>query len=127
VLDQLRAVKSRLEGTYFKYRPLTVDNDKLATLKYVVTSHIPSTLHEKHKAKMSEAVLELLTGQVKRVLYACVLTCPWFASAQSEESAKAKNTLLYVVYVGSDEQFFSLATPHERELAETIDQVRDIY
>ena len=123
VLDNLRDIKSQIEGTYFKYRPLTLDADCLASLKYQVNSHTPSTLHETHKAKIAEGVHKLFAGQVKRVLYACVLTCPWFAGAQKEVSAQARNTLLYIVYVGSDEQFFSLATPHERELAETVDQV----
>ncbi len=116
-------MKSRIEGTYFKYHPLFLDSDKLATLKYKVTSHTPATLHESHKVKMAEAILELFASQVKRVLYACVLTCPWCAGAQTEISSQARNTILYVVYVGSDEQFFSLATPHERELAESVDQV----
>ncbi len=112
-----------MEGTYFKYQPLALNADKLTALKYQVTAHTPSTLLETHKAKMAEAIVELFQTQVKSVLYACVLTCPWCAGAQSEVSAQARDTLLYVVYVGSDEQFFSLATPHERELAETIDQV----
>lgn len=122
-MDNLRDIKSQIEGTYFKYRPLTLDADSLTTLKYQVNSHTPSTLYESYKAKLAEGVQKLFAGQTKRVLYACVLTCPWFAGAQAEVSAQARNTLLYIIYVGSDEQFFSLATPHERELAETIDQV----
>lgn len=124
MLDRLREIKSRMEGTYFKYRPLTLNAESLAHLKYQVTAHTPSSLNETHKTKMAETITKLFQDQVKRVLYACVLTCPWCVGSQSEVSAQARNTLLYVVYVGTDEQFFSLATPHERELAETIDQVR---
>lgn len=51
-----------------------------------------------------------------------MLTCPWFALAQTEVSAQSRNNLLYVVFVANDEQFFSLATPHERDLCETIDE-----
>ena len=43
--------------------------------------------------------------------------------SQSEVSAQAKNNVLYVVYVSRDEQFFSLATQHEKELCETWDEV----
>ena len=74
-----------------------------------------------------ENITLLLESQVKRVLYACLLTCPWFAYTQSEVSAQAKNNLLFVVYVAQDEQFFSLATPHEKELCETIDSVSILY
>lgn len=112
-----------MEGTYFQYQSLSLDADKLTALKYHVTAYTPSTLHEAHKTKMAESIMQVFEDQVKRVLYACVLTCPWSAGAQSEVSAQAQGTLLYVVYVSSDEQFFSLATPHEKELAETVDQV----
>lgn len=123
MLDRIREVKSRMEGTYFKYQPLAINSESLTFLKYQITAHTPSSLNETRKTKMAEAITKLFQDQVKRVLYACVLTCPWCAGAQSEVSAQARNTLLYVIYVGTDEQFFSLATPHERELAETIDQV----
>ena len=84
-------------------------------------AYTPATLHEQTKAKIAEKVVETFNGQVKKLVYACVLTCPWFAHAQSEVSARAKNNLLFVVFVASHEQFFSLATPHERELCETLD------
>ncbi len=89
-------------------------------------AYTPSTLQEHTKAKIADKLVEIFSGQVKKVVYACVLTCPWFAHAQSEVSAQAKNNLLFVVFVASDEQFFSLATPHERELCETLDgEVRE--
>ena len=75
---------------------------------------------------MAEKLVELFQGQAKKLLFACILTCPWFAQAQSEVSAQAKNNLLYVVFVASDEQFFSLATPHERELCETMDEASSL-
>ena len=83
----------------------------------------PATLNEATREKIRNTVDELFRGQVKKVVYACLLTCPWFAAAQAEVSAKARNNILYVVYTASDEQFFSLASPHEKELAETLDKV----
>ena len=67
--------------------------------------------------------MEIFDGQVKRLVYATILTCPWYSGSQSEESSQAKNNVLYVVFVSRDEQFFTLATQHEKELCETIDQV----
>ena len=75
---------------------------------------------------MAEKLAELFQGQAKKLLFACILTCSWFAQAQSEVSAQAKNNLLYVVFVAGDEQFFSLATPHERELCETMDEASSL-
>lgn len=95
-------------------------------MKHLTVAYTPSTLQEQTKAKMAEKLAELFQGQVKKLLFACILTCPWFAQAQSEVSAQAKNNLLYVVFVASDEQFFSLTTPHERELCETMDEARSL-
>ena len=47
--------------------------------------------------------------------------------SQSEVSAQAKNNVLYVVYVSRDEQFFSLAEQHEKELCESWDEVSLIH
>ena len=126
IFDNLRQLKSQIEGTYFKFEPIQLDSDKLVHLKHLTVAYTPSTLQEQTKAKMAEKLAELFQGQVKKLLFACILTCPWFAQAQSEVSAQAKNNLLYVVFVASDEQFFSLATPHERELCETLDEARSL-
>lgn len=114
-------MKSRIEGTYFRFQPIELDREKLVELKHLVVAYTPATLQEHTKAKIADKLAEIFNGQVKRLVYACILTCPWFAHAQSEVSAQARNNLLFVVFVASDEQFFSLATPHERELCETLD------
>lgn len=124
ILDSLRHLKSQIEGTSFAFQPITINHDQLAILRHLVTAHVPSNLHDDTKKKILEKLLILLKGQVKKILFVCILTCPWFASAQTEISTAAKNNLLFVVYVAKDEQFFSLATPHEKELCETIDAVR---
>lgn len=121
ILDSLRHLKSRIEGTSFIFRPISLDHEQLILLKHLVIAHTPASLQDVTKTKIVENITLLLESQVKRVLYACLLTCPWFAYTQPEVSAQAKNNLLFVVYVAQDEQFFSLATPHEKELCETID------
>ena len=123
ILDSLRHLKSGIEGTCFAFCPITMNHDLLAVLRHLVVAHVPSTLHEETKKKIEAKLTDLFKGQVKRVIYSCIITCPWFAAAQTEISTAAKNNLLFVVYVANDEQFFSLATPHEKELCETIDSV----
>ena len=73
--------------------------------------------------KIANKLGEIFDGQVKRLVYAVILSCPWFAGSQSEVSSQAKNNILYVVFVSRDEQFFTLATQHEKELCETVDEV----
>ena len=124
ILDRLRQLKSKIDGTYFNFHPIVLDKDKLSLLKYDVVAHTPATLNDKGKAKIASQLTELFRGQIKRLVFACVLSCAWFAAAQSEVSAQAARNVLYVVYVASDEHFFSLATPHEKQLCETVDEVR---
>jgi hypothetical protein len=122
-LSELRTIKSQLEGSHFTFKPLSLEDDRtLSQLKHLVRSHTPSTLDEATKASIAENLANIFSGQVKKLVYACVLTCPWFAQAQIEISAQSHNNILYVVFVATDEQFFSLATPHERSLCETVDE-----
>ena len=123
ILDSLRDLKSRIEGTLFHYKPVTLDSTHLSQLKHLVVSHTPANLHEQTKSLITENLSSVFKGQVKQLLFACVLTCPWFARAQAEVSGKGKNNLLYVVFVGCNEHFFSLTTHHEKGLNETIDEV----
>ena len=122
-MDSLRALKSRVEGTLFRYQPISLDPAHLSQLKHLVVSHTPTNLNDQTKSAISDSLSKLFVGQVKRLVYACILTCPWYARAQSEVSGRAKNNLLYVVFVSSNEQFFTLSTHHDQGLNETIDEV----
>ena len=123
LLEELRDLKSKIEGTHFKFAPVAFDSRILSDLKHLVISHTPPTLQDSTKKKIADKVRQLSEGQLKRVLFACILTCPWFAHAQTEVSSQARNNILYVVFVSRNEQFFTLAAPHERELCETVDEV----
>lgn len=123
LMDQLRLLKSRLEGSHYKFQAPSLVPELLTELRLLSTAFTPATLNDATKAKISDKLHQLFGGQVKRVIHASLLTCPWFAAAQSEVSAQARNNILYVIYIATDEQFFSLASPHERELSETLDEV----
>ena len=118
--------KSKMEGTYFNFQRIELDRDKLTQLKNLVVTYNPATLQEQTKTEIAKKLAELFRGQVKKLVYACILTCPWFVAAQSEVSTHARNNLLFVIFVASDEKFFSLATPHERELSETVNEASEM-
>lgn len=126
LMDQLRSLKSKIDGSHYEMKFPTLDPVLISKLKLLVKTHTPSSLSEQHKAKLAEHITRVLEGCVKKVLYACLITCPWFAGVQNELSAQAKNNTLFVVYVALDQQFFSLATPHEKQLADTINQVNQV-
>lgn len=87
-------------------------------------SHTPSSLTEQDKARLADLLTNLLQEHVKMVLYCCLMTCPWFAGAQTQLDKQAKGNRLLVVYASSVEQFFSLASQHERKQANIIEQVK---
>ncbi|KAL5460428.1 hypothetical protein EMCRGX_G033875 [Ephydatia muelleri] len=122
LLEELRDLKSKIEGTHFKFSPVAFDPRILSDLKHLVISHTPPTLQDSTKTKIADKIRQLSEGQLKRILFACILTCPWFAHAQTEVSSQARNNILYVVFVSRNEQFFTLAAPHEREMCETVDE-----
>lgn len=124
-MDQLRQLKSKIEGSHLQLlvQP-TFDPALWSRLQKLVLSHTPSSLSEQDKVTLAQLLLDLLQGHVKEVVYCCLLTCPWYADAHSRLDDKAKKNCLFVVYVSSNEQFFSLATQHERKLADVIDKVR---
>lgn len=126
LLDGLRLLKSRLEGSHYKFQPPSFSDRLLTDLRLLSVVFTPATLNEATRERIQNKVDELFRGQVKNVVYVCLLTCPWFAAAQAEVSARARNNVLYVVYTATDEHFFSLASPHEKELADTLDEVMSL-
>jgi len=124
LLDRLRLLKSDLEGSnYAAFSPAPLDSSAMSQLKHLVRSHTPANLPEEQKAKIANQLADLLAGRVKQLLYACLLTCPWYSEAQTEESSKANRNVVFVVYVALNEQFFSLTTPHNKAMMETADHV----
>lgn len=121
LMDRLRILKSRIEGSYYQHQQLTFDPKLLSKLKHLVASHAPATLTEQHKAALAKLVSELLDGRVKGVVYCCLLSCPF--GARCRELDQASKNVLFLVYVAADEHFFSLATQHDKGLADVINQV----
>ena len=123
ILNSLKEFKSKIEGSYFTFQPIVLDKQQVTALKHIVVSFIPKTITEQAKYRMVDQLLGLLEGQIRKVLYTCLLRCSWFAAVHDEVSGKAKNNILFVVYVARNEQFFSLATQHEKELCEVCEEV----
>lgn len=123
MMEQLRLLKGKIEGSYVELSLPPLDSACLSQLKRLVLSQTPATCLQQHKAKLAETLSQLLDSRVKRIVYACLLTCPWFASAQSSLQEQTRNNVLFAVYVSLDEQTFSMTAPHDRKLIETIDQV----
>lgn len=126
MLDSLRQLKSELEGNHYECcTPTPLHAPSLSRLKRLILAHTPADMSEQHKVKMADLLAEVMTGHVKTLLYACLLTCPWYAWGQDELSSKANKNVLFLVYVSLDDDFFTLATPHERGQLDSKDYVSD--
>ncbi|XP_019852087.1 PREDICTED: uncharacterized protein LOC109581994 isoform X1 [Amphimedon queenslandica] len=121
-LNSLCDLKSHLKDTQFIFRPFSLDHNELSLLHDLVVSHTPDNFHEGTKAKIAKKITKIFDGYIKRLVYATILTCPWFSGSQLEEFSKARNNVLYIVFVSRDEQFFSLKNQHEKELCDIIDR-----
>lgn len=122
-MDQLRQLKSKIEGSYYQLPPQpTFDPAQWSQLQQLVQLDTPGSLSELHKANLAQLLSDLLKDHVKKVLYSCLMTCPWLAATQCRLADQARNNHLFVVYVARDEEFFSLATHHEKTLADVINK-----
>ena len=123
-MDRLRILKSRIEGSYHPFQQWTFDEKCLSHLKHLVVSHTPAAITEQHKATLAQLVSELLGSRVKQIVYCCLLSCPFSTGARCREGDQASKNVLFLVFVATDEQFFSLATQHDKGLSDVINQVR---
>ncbi len=60
---------------------------------------------------------------MKKIVFAGLITCPWYLYTQSDRGLQAKHNTLLVLYMHTETQFFSPVNYHLREQSEVIDQV----
>ena len=122
LLVALKEQKSKLEGTFSTYNPFPLDTDLLEKFRWDIRAHTPSSLPENFKPRVLEWLGQCFGPYWKKPIFSCLLTCPFFAKAHSEVSSKATHNVLFVVYVGLDEHFFTLLPQSEREQHEVLDK-----
>ncbi|CAH1789226.1 unnamed protein product [Owenia fusiformis] len=119
-LDKLRALKSEVEGTHYDYVPTTANEAALQDLKTLMLMHIPTSVTEDVRQKFEKLILSSLSGH-KKIIFGCLMTCPWYQSTQPERGQQAKHNMIFIVFVSTDEQFFSTANQHVRDQNHVID------
>ncbi|KAI6649530.1 hypothetical protein LOD99_6696 [Oopsacas minuta] len=122
ILDSLKDQKSKLEGTFSVYNPFPLDSELLDKFRWDVRAHTPSSVPKEFKGRIVDGLSQCFGAFWKKPIFSCLLTCPLFASVHSETSSQAARNILFVVYVGLDEHFFTLLTQSEREQHEVIDR-----
>ena len=122
ILDALKEQKSKLEGTFSTYNPFPLDTELLSKFHWDIRAHTPSSLPEDFKPRVLDWLGQCFGPYWKKPIFSCLLTCPFFASVHAEVSSQAARNILFVVYVGLDEHFFTLLPQSEREQHEVLDK-----
>ena len=122
ILDALKEQKSKLEGTFSTYNPFPLDTELLDKFRWDIRAHTPSSLPESFKPRILDWLAQCFGPYWKKPIFSCLLTCPFFACAHTEISSQAARNVLFVVYVGLDEHFFTLLPQSEREQHEVLDR-----
>ena len=65
-------------------------------------------------------------GSCKEIVFAGLITCPWYWSTQSDRGLQAKYNNVFVVYKYKTEQLITPVTPHENEMNQVIDEVSSL-
>ena len=62
-------------------------------------------------------------GQGVKVLYAILMTCPWYSSTQRERGEQAKHNVVFVVYQSNLDRFLAPVNSHLVDQSNVIDKV----
>ncbi|XP_067686771.1 uncharacterized protein [Haliotis asinina] len=120
-LDELRDIKSEVEGSCENYVAMSINEHPLQDLRQLTLMHVPSSLTSEVKDKFTALLSQAFEGRAKKVLSAVLLTCPWYAASQRERGEQARHNIILVVYLGHDDQFFTPANQHNQIEGKVID------
>ncbi|KAH3864135.1 hypothetical protein DPMN_027148 [Dreissena polymorpha] len=121
-LDDLKSIKSSLEGSEVKVKAPEVKEDFLVELKQLTLMHIPSSMEKDVCLKFQDLIQKTFEGTGVDVVYACLLTCPWYACTQQERGEQAKYNTLFVVYQSSLRSFCAPVSSHVVEKTSIVDK-----
>lgn len=121
-LDNLRSVKSTVEGSDINITAPEVNESCLLELKQLTLMHIPSSITDEARQKFQDLVHKLFEGQDVKVLYATLLTCPWYSCTQKERGEQAKHNVIFVVYKSTLDRFLSPVNSHLVEQTNVVDK-----
>lgn len=126
ILESLKQLKSSIEGSQFIFNPISLPCDQLTDLQSTIST-LSLPLDTTSKTILADKVQSLFKGQVKRVLYSCVISCPWYnhiaSKCDSLNGDSQRSDVLYVVYVSNDEHFFSIASQHDKDKYDVFNEV----
>ncbi|XP_013417565.1 uncharacterized protein LOC106178780 isoform X2 [Lingula anatina] len=122
-LEHLQSLKAELEDRDFKLHDYSskVTEEGLQSLRQLCLMHVPSSVTEDVRGLFQEKLQDIFEGWSREVLFAAIITCPWYWATQEERGQQAKHNSILVIYVGRDEEFFAPINRHFKEQHNVID------
>ena len=68
-------------------------------------------------------IVHIKLGTCKDIVFAGLISCPWYLSTQTDRGLQAKYNNIFVIYKYKTEQLFTPVTPHENEKNQVIEEV----
>ncbi|XP_064645366.1 uncharacterized protein LOC135498826 [Lineus longissimus] len=112
--DQLRSIKSQIEGSHVGYEMNQFNEDLLPELHRMAQLTVPSYL-EDHRSNIFSHIQNCFKVSPAKILFCGLHTCPWYADTQKEIGQKARHNTIIVVYVDPDVKFYSPTHPHVKD------------
>ncbi|WAQ96464.1 hypothetical protein MAR_029154 [Mya arenaria] len=97
-LENLKFIKSSLEGSEVTVTTPEISEEFLTELKQQTLMHLPSSMTEAARGKILDLVQKTFQETDVVVVYVCLLTCPWYSCTQRERGEQAKYNQLFIVY-----------------------------
>lgn len=120
-LDKLKSVKSSLEGSEVKVAPPKVSEDCLQELKQLTLMHLSSTLKDEVREKFYNLIKKTFRDNDIEILFAVLITCPWYAVTQKERGEQAKHNIIFIVYQSTIERFVAPVNSHTMDETNVVD------
>ncbi|XP_045212796.2 uncharacterized protein LOC123563823 [Mercenaria mercenaria] len=119
-LENLRSIKSSLEGSEVKVTAPEVSQSWLQELKQLTLMHVPSSLTDTVRENFTQLIKKSFQDEEVEIVFAALITCPWYGCTQKERGEHAKYNNLFIVYQSTLERFMA---PHSAHLVEQTNVV----
>ncbi|KAL5019834.1 hypothetical protein ScPMuIL_002726 [Solemya velum] len=120
-LLDIRDIKAEVEGSHEFFSPCVLNQAFLQELRQLMLMHIPSSITEDVRKKFESLLLKTFHGGPEKLLFAVLLTCPWYEAVQRERGEQARHNVIFAVFLSPDGEVLAPVSKHVHEQANVID------
>lgn len=123
-LENLKSLKAKLENRDFELKEnLNLSPEVLQALRQLMMMHVPTSLTVEVVEEFQNIILTCFGGWCKEVLFAGLITCPWYQATQPERGQQAKHNEILVVFASENDEFMCPLNQHMKDQHSVIDLI----